>query len=145
MGYFRQALPPPSPTDEDEPFWCHVRQGRLHFQCCEECKTFSHPPTLHCPACGSSQRIWKPASSRGVLFSYTVVHRASHPSVRDDTPYNVVLVAFPECGDVRLVTNAVGLRAHELRIGMELEVFIDGEGGSAVPRVRCPGELGPSS
>jgi uncharacterized OB-fold protein len=136
MSYFSHPLPPIEPVEEDTPFWQHVRAGRLHFQRCQDCSTYAHPPTLHCPQCGSPRRGWLPAPSLGVLFSFTVVHRAAHPSVRDDLPYNVVLVAFPECGNVRLVTNAVDIAPEDLRIGMALEIFIDGTGDTALPHAR---------
>lgn len=137
MTYFSHPLPAIEPVEEDAPFWRHVQAGRLHFQCCEDCSTYTHPPTLHCRYCGSPRRSWRPAPSQGVLFSFTIVHRAAHPSVRDDLPYNVVLVVFPDCGGVRLVTNAVGIAPETLRIGMALEIFIDGTGDSAVPRARA--------
>jgi len=136
MSYFSRPLPPIELTEEDAPFWEHVRAGRLHFQCCDDCSAYTHPPALHCRRCGSPRRGWRPAPRQGVLFSFTVVHRAAHPSVRDDMPYNVVLVAFPDRGDVRLVTNVVGIAPEDLRIGMALEIFIDDTGGTSVPRAR---------
>jgi uncharacterized OB-fold protein len=137
MAYFQHAPPPPQPNEEDEPFWRHVQQGRLHFQCCDDCGAYTHPPTLHCSRCSSPRRGWRPAPSCGTLFSFTVIYRASHRSVRDDLPYNVVLVSFAECDGVRLITNAADVAPSDLRIGMCLEVFIDGENESAVPRVKA--------
>lgn len=136
MGYFQHALPLPEANEEDGPFWQHVRQGRLHFQCCEDCGRFTHPPTLHCACCGSPRRGWQPAPREGTVYSFTVIHRASHPALRDDLPYNVVLLAFDECDGVRLVTNAVDVACEDLRIGLRLGVFIEGEGAAALPRAR---------
>lgn len=136
MPYFSLPLPQPIPDEEDAPFWTHVRNGALHFQCCGECARHTHPPALHCGACGSPQREWRRAPAIGRLFTYTIVHRASHPSVAQDIPYNVVVVEFPECDGVRLVTNAVDAQADELQIGMPLEIFIDETGGQWLPRAR---------
>jgi hypothetical protein len=142
MRYFQHALPQPEPNEEDAPFWRHVQQGRLHFQCCEDCSAFTHPPTLHCARCGSPRRGWQPAPRHGSVYSFTVAHRASHPALRDDLPYNVVLLAFEGCDGVRLVSNAVDVAPEALRIGMRLEVFIEGEGAAAVPRARAATEPG---
>ena len=140
MGYFHHALPPPVPNEEDAPFWHHVSLGRLHFQCCEDCTRFTHPPALHCAQCGSPRRGWQPAPRQATLYSFTLAYRASHPALRDELPYNVALVAFGECDGVRLVTNVVDADMADLRIGIQVEVFIEGEGEAALPRARpAPG------
>jgi len=135
MSYFSQPLLDPQPDECDQPFWKHIRDGWLHFQYCEDCSSYTHPPMLHCARCGSSRRSWRPAPSTGTLFTYTIVYRASHPAVLGNIPYNIVVVEFPECGGVRLVTNIVDM-AGDFRIGMPLEIFMDKDQVPWVPRAR---------
>ncbi len=49
-----------------------------------------------CRACQSAQLVHRPASGRGVVHSYSVVHRAPGPEFKDDVPYCVLLVELDE-------------------------------------------------
>ena len=138
MGYFPSGLPSPVPTEEDAPFWESLLQGVLRFQQCADCRAVTHPPALLCPRCQSEARIWAAAPRIGILYSYTIVHRAAHPSVEQALPYNVALVEFPECDGIRLIGNVAGVPPDALRIGMRLDVFLEPAGDFVVARFRPP-------
>ena len=72
-----------------------------------------------------------------MVFSYTIVHHPLHPAVAAIVPYNVVVVDFPECGHVRLVSNVIDVMPKQIRIGMEVSLTWETTGNSMlVPRFR---------
>ena len=75
-----------------------------------------------CPVCVSSQSRWDLAPDDAELFSYTVVHHAPHPALKEAVPYNVAIVAFPSIGWIRIVSNIIDVPGEELRIGMPLRL-----------------------
>jgi uncharacterized OB-fold protein len=103
-------------------FWEFCARRELRFQRCGACKRWRHPPAPVCPHCGSPECTWELAPPRAELFSYTVVHHASTPALRDHVPYNVAIVAFPDLIDIRIVSNVIDARPDQLRIGMSLKL-----------------------
>ena len=101
-------------------FWDFCGRGELRFQRCTDCGAFRHPPSPLCPGCRSAQSRWDLAPDDAELFSYTVVHHATHPALKEVLPYNVAVVAFPSIGYVRIVSNVVDAAPDELQIGMPL-------------------------
>jgi uncharacterized OB-fold protein len=150
MPYLPADLPFLDTAHEQAEFWAHCRRRRLMFQACGDCGRPCHPPLPICPGCQSAQRVWIAAPSAARLFSYTVVHHASHPAVTAHLPYNVALVEFPELPGVRLISNVIDAAAEALVVGMALElVWEDGPAGQPLPRFRritsrADGPPGPS-
>lgn len=101
-------------------FWGYCAQVELRFQRCADCGVFRHPPSPMCPVCVSSQSRWDLAPDDAELFSYTVVHHAPHPALKEAVPYNVAIVAFPSIGWIRIVSNIIDAAPAELEIGMPL-------------------------
>jgi uncharacterized OB-fold protein len=61
-----------------------------------------------------------------------------HEAVEDAVPYNVVLVEFRDCDDVRLITNVVDAAPEDLAIGLEVHLTWDAPGAAvSLPRFRC--------
>jgi uncharacterized OB-fold protein len=46
---------------------------------------------------------WGRVEGPGLLYSWTRVHVAMHPSVVKALPYHIGVIAFPDCDGVRLV------------------------------------------
>ncbi len=137
MAYLPDEIPGPRPTADDKVFWDYCRQRELRFQRCAACHRFRHPPAPVCPRCRSGASEWVRAPTRGAVFSFTVVYHAAHPAVSAATPYNVVIVAFPECDHTRLVSNLVDATPEEIRIGMLVELVWEATGdGSIIPRFK---------
>ena len=103
-------------------FWAFCARRELRFQRCAGCARWRHPPAPLCPHCSSPELTWEPAPARAELFSYTVVHHASSPALRDRVPYNVAIVAFPELIDIRIISNVIDVPPDQLSIGMPLEL-----------------------
>lgn len=88
-------MPGIDPTWSYRDFWAHCNQRSLRFQGCADCGKLRHPPTPMCPHCQSTRVKWVEAPDTGTLFTYTVIHHAAHPAVKDQLPYVVAVIEFP--------------------------------------------------
>lgn len=141
MALFPETMPRPVPTMDDGGFWAGCREKRLRFQACAECGTVRHPPVPVCPHCRSTKVAWRDAPREAEIFTYTVVHHASHPAVKERLPYVGAVVVFDEIPGVRLVTNIVGCDPADIRIGLKVKLCWDDIGdGMFLPRFRPAGE-----
>ncbi len=118
LTYLPVDVPRPTPDPWEQPFWQFCLDRRLKFQSCVECSSICHPPLPRCPACGSNRRSWVDATEDAEIYTYTIVHYASHPSLKQALPYNAAVVIFPSLGGVRVATNVVDCDPRELRIGL---------------------------
>ena len=125
MAYFPADMPEPAPTIDDAAFWDHCAAQRLRFQCCAECRLPRHPPAPICSRCGSTRTHWVEAPERATVYTFTVVHHASHPAVTSRLPYVVAVVDFPLLPPVRLVTNVTDVDPADVRIGMPVHLWWD--------------------
>ena len=48
-----------------------------------------------------------------------------HPALKEQGPYLVVLVEFPQAGDVRIVGNLLGDPEQDVEIGAEVEAVFE--------------------
>ena len=140
MSYFPAQMPRPEPDRDDQEFWNGCAQQQLRFQACADCGTLRHPPRPICHKCHSIDSKWVDAPSRGIIYTYCVVHHPNHPALAACVPYVVGVVEFPALPGVRLVTNITGVEPSSVRIGMEVSVWWDDIGGGVfVPRFRPSG------
>ena len=123
-------LPLPQPDPATQPYWDSLRAHALRLPWCLTCgRAFFYPRPV-CPRCLGADLEWRPASGRGTLYSFTVVHRAPPPppppagaatgAWAGAVPYVVALVDLEE--GVRLMANLVGVAPQPaaLRIGAPL-------------------------
>ena len=122
-GTFPRPLPIPQP--ESEFYWHKARAHELWLRRCTACRTTYFYPRDICPACFSRETTWIQASGRGMLYSFTIVHRSPHPAFKDAVPYVVALVELEE--GARLPANLVGVEPDptKIRIGMAVEVVFE--------------------
>jgi uncharacterized OB-fold protein len=95
----------------------------LLLQACSSCDHVWHPPLPICPRCRSFEVEWRPASGRGTVHSFTIVHHAAHPAVEAWLPYLVALVRLAE-GPL-FVCNIRGCAPERVRIGMPVRVTFE--------------------
>jgi len=112
--------PLPKPDKDSEVYWDAARRHELVLQQCRACERFRFYPRLVCPHCLSDQFEWRRASGRGVVYSFTVIHRPPFPAFRDHVPYVLALIDLEE--GVRMMSNVVGCEPSEVRIGLPVEV-----------------------
>ena len=120
---------------EAKPFWANLREHKLTAQRCKACgKFFTFPPQASCPHCLSSDYEWIAVSGKGKVYSFVTYHRAWHPAYQDKTPYNVSLIDLDE--GPRLISNVVGCKHNEVKIGMPVEIVYDDREEYTLPQFR---------
>ncbi|MZR31495.1 hypothetical protein GQE98_12715 [Sneathiella sp. DP05] len=72
-----------------------------------------------------------------LIFTHTRVSYAAHESVEKLLPYDVIVVDFPDCGNVRLLSNLIGCEGETVTIGSALRLDWDTSfDGMVVPRFK---------
>jgi uncharacterized OB-fold protein len=97
--------------------------GVLHLQRCDDCGTWRHPPRIRCATCGSAAWSWQPTAGTGVVYTWTVTHRASDPAFAEHLPYAVLVVELTE--GPRVVGNLVGADPSTLALDLPVRVVLD--------------------
>ena len=124
--------PVPDPDDASAGFWEACARHELVLQRCASCSAVRFPPRPMCPACRSFEYDWAPASGRGRVWSWVVVHPPVLPAFADRAPYNVIVVELEE--GVRMIGNLLGVPAEDIREGATVEVaWEDVEEGISLP------------
>jgi len=91
-------------------YWRAAAQGRLVLGYCSSCNRAHHYPRKLCPYClGPADRI--DASGSGVIYSYTIMRRASPQRV-------LAFVTLDE--DVTVMSHIVGADGDALAIGQRV-------------------------
>lgn len=117
------AKPSPVVQPWARPFWEAARQHRLVLQHCLDCDRSIHYPRIECPHCASIRLDWRPASGRGHLYSFTVVHSNAPSAFVADMPYVVAVVRLEE--GVQMLTNIVQCDPATLRCDQAVQVVFE--------------------
>lgn len=115
--------PVPQPDEASLPFFEGSRRGVLMIQRCTRCRAYLVPGSYICTECLGGTLEWAPASGRGTLFTFGIMHQRYHPGFADELPYNIAVVELEE--GPRLNTNIVGVPNEELRVGMPVVVTFE--------------------
>jgi uncharacterized OB-fold protein len=119
----KPAKPLPRIDEESKGFWEACRRHQLYLQRCAACGVTRYYPRALCPECLSDATDWVLSSGKGCVYTFTVTHQNQAPGFRDNLPYVLAYVELDE--GVRLLTNIVGCRPDEVRIGMAVEVSFE--------------------
>ena len=115
----------PTPTPETQPFWDAAAKGKLLVKRCTACGKSHHYPRPICPFCGSDRTEWKDGTGQGVIYSFSVMRRAS-------PPYVIAYVTLEE--GPTIMTGLVDCDFDALRIGQPVRVaWTPTDGGPPVP------------
>jgi uncharacterized protein len=79
----------------DLPFWEACREGRFLLHRCGICDR-AYWPASRCIEHGDRAMAWVPASGKGSLYTYTIMHHAYTPDMQGKTPYLVGVVKLDE-------------------------------------------------
>jgi uncharacterized OB-fold protein len=135
--WFPDDMPAPAVSRESLPWWQAAARHRLLVQACGACGRRQLPPGPMCRRCRAFDPGWHEVPGTGVIYTYTVVHRALIPSLAARLPYVVVVVDLDEGDGARLVSNLVGEETARPAVGMRVCVVWEDLGpGLAVPRFR---------
>ncbi len=115
--------PIPAITPELQPFFEAAKRRELAVQRCTGCGTLRFPAREICSTCLSTDAEWVTVSGRGEIFSFNIMHQVYHPGFADEVPYAVVQVKLAE--GPKMISNLVGVKPHEIRIGMPVQVVFE--------------------
>ncbi|MGH7660221.1 MAG: Zn-ribbon domain-containing OB-fold protein [Vulcanimicrobiaceae bacterium] len=99
-------------------FWEGSANGKLLIQRCDGCDCYQHYARPFCTKCGSHKLSMVEAKGRGVVYSFTVIHRGAYDDI--PSPYVVALVTLDE--GPRLLTNIVNCDPGDIRCDMPVNV-----------------------
>jgi len=128
------SRPVPRPDDVTRPFWEACQRRELRFQQCAGCGHRWLPASVVCPRCWAEEAEWVLARGEGTVFSFAVYHRAYHPAFRPLVPYVVAVIELAE--GPRLVSNVVGVRPEDVRVGIPVRLEFQDVEGVALPVFR---------
>jgi uncharacterized protein len=115
--------PLPTPNTFSKPFWDATLRHELVLQKCLECGTFRYYPRPRCPECLSANSEWTKLSGRGVVYSFTVVHRPLARWFKDKVPLVCAVIELEE--GVRMVSNVEGIDPAEVVIGLPVQATFE--------------------
>lgn len=122
-------------TEISQPFWDACQRGELVVQRCTACQALRHYPQLMCPECHCADFDWAKLAGQGVIYSYTVAHRAFHPAWADHVPYVLATIELDE--GVRMQCDLLDVDPDSISIGQRVEVYFEELPGQGVmPRFR---------
>ncbi|MFI1463989.1 Zn-ribbon domain-containing OB-fold protein [Nocardia carnea] len=128
--------PLPVPDARSAPYWAAAARHELAIARCARCDRFEIPPDAICSHCGTADPVFRfeRVSGRGVVRSWTVVHRASLAGFARDVPYLLVDVELAEQAGLRMIGRLLDDPDTVLRDGMPVRAaFEDIAPGTAVP------------
>ncbi|MGE4242459.1 Zn-ribbon domain-containing OB-fold protein [Ramlibacter sp.] len=130
------ALKKPAPQADGDTleFWRGVREGQLLLQHCLDCKRVQFYQQRICRECGSGNLEHRPASGRGKVHSFSVVHRAPGPAFKGDVPYAVLLVELEE--GPRMISGYAGDDPGAVTFDQDVELVIDTSAEVPLPKFR---------
>src|SRR2546427_1529753 len=99
-------------------FWDAAAKGVLVRPVCAECGNDFFVPQICCPRCRSERWDYVASSGKGVVATYSVVHRAPSPQL--PTPYVVAVIRLDEGWS--MMSNIVGPDAEHVAIGSRVAV-----------------------
>lgn len=115
----------PIVVEETRGFWEGTLRNELRVQACNACGEVQLPPGPCCGACWSQDLTWRAASGDGIVYSFTIVRHAFHPSFAAQLPYVLADIQLDE-GPV-ITSNVTGIDPDEVWIGMPVTVWFDDE------------------
>lgn len=118
----------------DLPFWQGCQQGLFLLHRCDICQRH-YWPASRCIEHGDTAMEWAVTSGHGELYTYTVLHRALTPAMRDKVPYVVAVVKLDEGPFFH--SNIIGCRHDQVSVGMRLTAeMVTHDNGMTVPVFR---------
>ena len=123
--------PRPAINRDNQVIFDGYRSHELRVPQCMSCSRAYFPPTPRCSECGSFDIGYLICPGTGTLYSHVTVHHPQVNGFRYPLPVGVVELDVPgsdrDSSDgavrsVRMITDLVGIRPEQMRIGMPLTV-----------------------
>jgi len=123
--------PLPQATAATRPFWDAAREGRLLVQKCNACAALQFFPRLFCLACTSQDLGWQQSTGLGVIYTFTVNHRASSEALKARVPYAVAVVTLDD--GVRMMGQVRAADLSAVHIGARVKAGFEHLEGVSLP------------
>ena len=125
--YLNPGLPKPLPSPDglDAPYWQAAAEGRLVLQRCNTCGAWQWGPEWTCHNCHSFDLSFDEVPPITRIYSYERVWHPVHPALKEQGPYIVVLVEFPDHDGARMVGNLLGDPRQPVHIGAEVRAVFE--------------------
>ena len=117
------AKPIPSITPDLAEFFAGAKRADLMVQKCDRCGALRFPAYEFCSECLETRASWVAVSGTGKVYSFNIMHQVYHPGFAGEVPYAVVVVELDE--GVKFISNLVGIKPHDIRCGMPVEVTFE--------------------
>ncbi len=118
---YRKPIPEVLP--EFAEYWKAARRHELVFQKCGSCGQVIYFPRIICHRCLSGDLEWIRSSGQGIVYSYTIIHQASHESFVSDVPYVYAIIELRE--GIRMISNIININPMLVKIGMKVKVVFE--------------------
>jgi uncharacterized protein len=107
-----------------QPFWDAAKRHELILPRCKKCSRYHFYPRELCPFCLSQNLEWVPASGKGHLYTYSIIHQPANPAFTGDVPYVYGVVRLIE--GVMMPSNVVECQIPDgVTVDMPLTVVFD--------------------
>lgn len=115
----------------DLPFWEGCREGKFLLHRCNICNRH-YWPASRCVEHGARDMNWVESPGKGTVYTYTVLHRALTPSMKDRIPFAVAVVQLDEGPFYH--SNIVACSHDAVKVGMRVSVeMADHDSGLSIP------------
>lgn len=116
---FDTSKPLPVSDGDSAEFWEGLNRGEFLLQHCGDCGDVQYYQQSMCRACLSENITRKSASGKGIIYTYSVVHRAPGPAFKADVPYAVLMVELDE--GPRMISRLVESDLSQIDFDMPVE------------------------
>ncbi|MEM9620922.1 MAG: OB-fold domain-containing protein [Pseudomonadota bacterium] len=115
--------PVPKPTPETAPYWEGCAAEELRLQHCANCGHVQFYPRKLCSACFSENVVWRKASGRGTIRSWSTVVAPGAPGFQEEVPFISILVQLEEGPTMLSVIRQC--EAEDMAFDMPVEVIFE--------------------
>lgn len=113
--------PLPNKKGISEKYWEGLNNNKFLIQNCNHCKEMIFYPRVLCPFCGQQDIEFKNHNGRGIIYSFTIVHKTHLQGYSNETPYVVALIKL-DGGNAKLMSNIIECDFEKIQIGMKVKV-----------------------
>ncbi|UJG42358.1 MAG: Zn-ribbon domain-containing OB-fold protein [Candidatus Heimdallarchaeum endolithica] len=99
-----------------------LKNEKILYNRCNQCKKNFLPPTYHCPTCGNDKLEIKEAQKEGTIETFTVVHVAPTDFVKE-APYIVGIVQLND--DLRIMARIKSTQNENINVGDKVKAAFD--------------------
>jgi uncharacterized OB-fold protein len=125
------SRPLPHPSAWSKGYWDAARERRFVVQECRACDKAIMYPKRVCPHCLSDDLGWRASPGRGEIYAVTTQLAGPPSGFEDRLPFVLAIIRLDE--GVQLMSNIVGDRAGEAKIGDRVAVDFEDAGDTVLP------------